>query len=101
MKKIFEIFTKDRRLYSLIFYKYCIKMFGVRTNKAIKGFDRYFSWRFYIFGLCFSYSDFEYDKRKPKIKRICENCANKSKYTCPNSYYCYAKEDKPYFRLKR
>lgn len=31
----------------------------------------------------------------------CSNCENYGSMNCPNSYYCYATKDKPYFKLKK
>jgi len=33
-------------------------------------------------------------------EKECENCINHGTMDCPNSFYCYSTEDKPYFVAK-
>lgn len=47
-----------------------------------------------LFGnLLFGKSKYE---RHPN-KKECETCKHRKTMNCPNSYYCYSREDKPYY----
>lgn len=35
-----------------------------------------------------------------KADRQCCFCESNGTFNCPNSYFCYAKEDKPFFKLR-
>lgn len=39
-------------------------------------------------------------KHKP-IEIGCRTCVHKGRMSCPNSFECWAKEDKPHWKLKR
>ena len=39
-------------------------------------------------------------KKRKELKIDCVNCEKHKTMECPNSFYCYSTEDKPYFRLK-
>lgn len=32
-----------------------------------------------------------------QIKKECETCKHRKTMSCPNSYYCYDTENKPYY----
>ena len=39
--------------------------------------------------------------KEKEVKRTCGNCEYQHDVdNCPNSFYCYSREDKPYFKHK-
>ena len=40
-----------------------------------------------------------FTRKQKEIKRTCDNCEYQHDVgSCPNSFFCYAREDKPYFK---
>lgn len=35
-----------------------------------------------------------------EVTRSCSNCEKYGSMRCPNSFYCYSTENKPFFKLK-
>lgn len=51
-----------------------------------------------LFGsLLFGKSKYE----RHQNKKECNTCKHRQTMNCPNSYYCYAREDKPYWEEKK